>query len=62
MWQYYKDDPNDNKTDFDSIRFKLKITGGIFVNVNSKDDSNGTRTHSHLVREQILNYLAKLAK
>ena len=62
LWQFYKDDPNDNKTDFDSIRFKLKIIWWIFVNANSKDDSNGIRTHNHLVYERILNYLAKLAK
>ena len=26
LWQYYKDDPNDNLTDSESSKSKLKIT------------------------------------
>ena len=27
LWQYYKDDPNDNIADSGSFKFKVKITG-----------------------------------
>ena len=27
LWQYYKDEPNDNLTDSESIKSKTKITG-----------------------------------
>ena len=27
LWQYYKDDPNNNITDSESFKFKVKITG-----------------------------------
>ena len=27
LWEYYKDDPNDNLTDSESFKFKVKITG-----------------------------------
>ena len=34
LWQYYKDEPNDNLTDSESFKFKIKITG------NTPDDGN----------------------
>ena len=37
LWQYYKDDPNDNMADFKSFKFKVKITGKIPDNGNTKD-------------------------
>ena len=37
LWQYYKDDPNDNIGDFDSFKFKVKITGKTPNNRNTKD-------------------------
>ena len=27
LWQYYKDDPNDNITQYESFKSKIKITG-----------------------------------
>ena len=27
LWQYYKDDPNDNMTQSESLKSKMKITG-----------------------------------
>ena len=27
LWQYYKDDPNDNMADSESFKYKVKITG-----------------------------------
>ena len=27
LWQYYKDDPNDNITQSESFKYKIKITG-----------------------------------
>ena len=27
LWQYYKDDPNNNMTDSESFKLKVKITG-----------------------------------
>ena len=37
LWQYYKDDPNDNLTDSESLKSKLKITGNTPNNRNTKD-------------------------
>ena len=37
LWQYYKDDPNDNLTDFESFKSKLKITGNTPNNGKTKD-------------------------
>ena len=37
LWQYYKDDPNDNMADFKSFKFKVKMTGKIPDNGNTKD-------------------------
>ena len=27
LWQYYRDDPNDNITQYESFKYKIKITG-----------------------------------
>ena len=37
LWQYYKDDPNYNLTDFESFKSKVKITGKTPNNRNTKD-------------------------
>ena len=37
LWQYYKNDPNDNLTDSESFKSKVKITGNTPNNVNRKD-------------------------
>ena len=37
LWQYYKDDPNDNLTDSESFESKVKITGKTPNNGNVKD-------------------------
>ena len=37
LWQYYKDDPNDNIKDSESLNFKVKITGKIPATGNTKD-------------------------
>ena len=37
LWQYYKDDPNDNLTDSESFKSKVKITGNTLNNGNTKD-------------------------
>ena len=37
LWQYYKDDPNDNLTDSESFKSKVKITGNTPNNENTKD-------------------------
>ena len=37
LWQYYKDDPNDNLTDSESFKSKVKITGSTPNNGNTKD-------------------------
>ena len=37
LWQYYKDEPNDNLTDSESIRFKIEITGNTPADGNTKD-------------------------
>ena len=31
VWQYYKDDPNDNMVDFESFKYKVKITGKLLL-------------------------------
>ena len=38
LWQYYKDDPNDNIGNSESIKYKIKITGKTPNNGNTKDD------------------------
>ena len=37
LWQYYKDDPNNNLADSKSFKFKVKITGTTPVAGNTKD-------------------------
>ena len=37
LWQYYKDDPNDNLANSKSFKSKVKITGKIPNNGNTKD-------------------------
>ena len=37
LWQYYKDDPNDNLTDSESFKSKVKITGKTPADGNTKD-------------------------
>ena len=37
LWQYYKDDPNDNLTDSKSFKYKVKITGKTPAGGNTKD-------------------------
>ena len=37
LWQYYKDDTNNNITDSESFKFKVKITGKTPDNGNKKD-------------------------
>ena len=37
LWQYCKDDPNDNLTDSESFKSKVKITGNTPNNGNTKD-------------------------
>ena len=37
LWQYYKDDPNDNLTDSESFKSKVKITGKTPNSGNTKD-------------------------
>ena len=37
LWQYYKDDPNDNITQSELFKSKIKITGKIPADGNTKD-------------------------
>ena len=37
MWQYYRDDPNDNITQSVSFEYKIRITGKFPVAGNTKD-------------------------
>ena len=37
LWQYYKDEPNDNITDSESFKSKAKITGKTLDDENTKD-------------------------
>ena len=37
LWLYYKDDPNDNITESESFKYKIKITGKTPVDDNTKD-------------------------
>ena len=37
LWQYYRDDPKNNLANFESFKFKVKITGTTPNNVNTKD-------------------------
>ena len=37
LWQYYKDDPNDNLANSESFKSKVKITGKTLNNGNTKD-------------------------
>ena len=36
LWQYYRDEPNNNLTDSKSFKSKIKITGKTTNNVNTK--------------------------
>ena len=37
LWQYYKDDPNDNVENSESFNYEIKITGKTPDNGNTKD-------------------------
>ena len=37
LWQYYKDDPNDNIVQSESFKFKIRITGKTPADGNTKD-------------------------
>ena len=37
LWQYYKDEPNDNLANSESFKSKVKITGSTPAGVNTKD-------------------------
>ena len=37
LWQYYKDEPNDNIADSESFKYKVKITGKTPDDGNTKD-------------------------
>ena len=37
LWQYYRDEPNDNLADSKSFKSKIKITGKTLDNGNEKD-------------------------
>ena len=37
LWQYYRDEPNDNLADSESFKSKIKITGKIPDNGYEKD-------------------------
>ena len=37
LWQYYRDDPNDNITLFESFKFQIKIKGKTPADGNTKD-------------------------
>ena len=37
LWQYYRDEPNDNLTDSESFKSKMKITGKTPDDDNTKD-------------------------
>ena len=37
LWQYYKDEPNDNLADSESFKSKIKITGNTPADGNTKD-------------------------
>ena len=37
LWQFYRDDPNDNIVDFESFKFKISITGKTPAGGNTKD-------------------------
>ena len=37
LWQYYRDEPNDNLADSESFKSKIKITGKTPNNDNEKD-------------------------
>ena len=37
LWQYYRDEPNNNLADSESVKFKVKITGKTPANDNEKD-------------------------
>ena len=37
LWQYYKDESNDNLTDSESFKYEIKITGNTPADDNTKD-------------------------
>ena len=37
LWQYYKDEPNDNLRDSESLKSKIKMTGNTPADGNRKD-------------------------
>ena len=37
LWQYYKDEANDNIADFESFKYKVKITGRAPADRNTKN-------------------------
>ena len=42
LWQYYKSEPNDNLTDSESFKYKIKITGNTPADSNKRCWNNCT--------------------
>ena len=38
LWQYYKDDPKDNITQYESFKSKIKTTGKTLAAINTKNN------------------------
>ena len=55
LWQYYRDEPNNNSTDSKSFKSKIKITG------NTPADGN-TKNFEIVVRLKILEQFLELLK
>ena len=61
LWQYYKNDPNDNITQSESFKFKIKTTGKTPAAGNTKDQiivplkylSNFWRTLQMLINSEV---------
>ena len=45
LWQYYRDEPNDNLADSESVKSKIKITGKTPAAGNEKDVEITVRFH-----------------
>ena len=57
LWQYFRDDPNDNIVASDSLKFKISITGKTPASGNTKDAKIAVPLNTYVILGELLKCL-----
>ena len=57
LWQYFRDDPNDNIVASDSLKFKISITGKTPASGNTKDAKIAVPLNTYVILGKLLKCL-----